>query len=141
MTQKHKRPPAPASKKLAKKAGKPAAAHASKEKAHAAPNSKGKHAEKHAEVKKPVGKAKAAEKAVAPPPEAKGKVVELKPAQKLAAARAAASAAAAEGGKSKGKKGAAELINLPARRSVLPEERQSQLKLLIARGKEQGYLT
>ena len=41
----------------------------------------------------------------------------------------------------KGKKGAAELINLPARRSVLPEERQSQLKLLIARGKEQGYLT
>jgi RNA polymerase primary sigma factor len=141
MTQKHKRPPAPASKKLAKKAGKPAAAHASKEKAHAAPNSKGKHAEKHAEVKKPVGKAKAAEKAVAPPPEAKGKVVELKPAQKLAAARAAANAAAAEGGKTKGKKGAAELINLPARRSVLPEERQSQLKLLIARGKEQGYLT
>ena len=31
--------------------------------------------------------------------------------------------------------------NLPARRNVLPEERQSQLKLLIARGKEQGYLT
>ena len=41
----------------------------------------------------------------------------------------------------KGKKGNAELINLPARRNVLPEERQSQLKLLIARGKEQGYLT
>ncbi|MBC8024137.1 MAG: RNA polymerase sigma factor RpoD, partial [Burkholderiales bacterium] len=30
---------------------------------------------------------------------------------------------------------------MPARRNVLPEERQSQLKLLIARGKEQGYLT
>ena len=40
-----------------------------------------------------------------------------------------------------GQKGSAELINLPARRNVLPEERQSQLKLLIARGKEQGYLT
>ena len=41
----------------------------------------------------------------------------------------------------KGAKAAAELITLPARRSALPEERQSQLKLLIARGKEQGYLT
>jgi RNA polymerase primary sigma factor len=30
---------------------------------------------------------------------------------------------------------------MPARHKVLPEERQSQLKLLIARGKEQGYLT
>ena len=30
----------------------------------------------------------------------------------------------------------------PERRpTVMPEERQSQLKLLIARGKEQGYLT
>jgi RNA polymerase primary sigma factor len=29
----------------------------------------------------------------------------------------------------------------PRRMHVLPEERQSQLKLLIARGKEQGYLT
>ena len=41
----------------------------------------------------------------------------------------------------KGSKAAAELIAMPARRNVLPEERQSQLKLLIARGKEQGYLT
>jgi RNA polymerase primary sigma factor len=32
-------------------------------------------------------------------------------------------------------------IGLPERRAALPEERQSQLKLLIARGKEQGYLT
>jgi len=143
MTQKHKRPTAPASKKLPKKAAKPVAApaHASKEKAvHAA---KGKHVEKHVEVKKPLVKGKAAEKVAAPAPvDAKGKVIELKPAQKLAAARAAAAAAAtpAVDGK-KGKKGNAELINLPARRNVLPEERQSQLKLLIARGKEQGYLT
>src|SRR5262245_36299781 len=142
MTQKHKRPTAPASKKLPKKAAKPAAAAASKA-THAAASAKAKHVEKHAEVKKPVGKVKAPEKAAAAPaPEAKGKVVELKAAQKLAAARAAAQAAAAPAdGKVKGKKGAAELINLPARRSVLPEERQSQLKLLIARGKEQGYLT
>src|SRR5688572_24439947 len=95
MTQKHKRPPAPASKKLAKKAGKPAAAaHSSKEKANAAhaKDSK-KHAEKHVEVKKPVPKGKSTEK-VAAAADPKGKVVELKPAQKLAAARAAAAAAA-----------------------------------------------
>ena len=94
-------------------------------------------------MKKPVAKGKAPEKAAAPAADPKGKVVELKAAQKLAAARAAAAAAAAPApadGK-KGKKGNAELINLPARRNVLPEERQSQLKLLIARGKEQGYLT
>ncbi len=138
MTQKHKRPAAPASKKLPKKAAKPAAAQ-SKSVAHPA---KAKHVEKHSEVKKPVAKVKSAEKAA---PDAKGKAVDLKPAQKLAAARAAAQAAtpaaapAVEG--KKGKKAGAELINLPARRSVLPEERQSQLKLLIARGKEQGYLT
>jgi RNA polymerase primary sigma factor len=142
MTQKHKRPTAPASKKLPKKAAKPAAAQKA---AHAASHAKdkGKHVEKHVEVKKPlVSKGKASEKATAA--DAKGKVVELKPAQKLAAARAAAAASVAapvEGKAGKGKKGSAELINLPARRNVLPEERQSQLKLLIARGKEQGYLT
>ncbi len=143
MTQKHKRPTAPASKKVPKKAAKPAAVAASKPAAPA--KSAQKHVEKHAEVKKPPGKLKPAEKVAAPAAaaEVKGKVVELKPAQKLAAARAAAAAQAAAApadGKVKGKKGA-ELINLPARRSVLPEERQSQLKLLIARGKEQGYLT
>ena len=88
-------------------------------------------------------KGKAPDKVAAPVADAKGKVVELKAAQKLAAARAAAAAAAAPAPAEakKGKKGNAELINLPARRNVLPEERQSQLKLLIARGKEQGYLT
>src|SRR4051812_49342198 len=147
MTQKHKRPTAPASKKLPKKAAKPAAAAASKV-THAAANAKAKHVEKHAEVKKPLGKVKAPEKAAVPAPATKGKLVELKPAEKLAAARAAAQAAAGAAAAAgapaqgkKGKKGNAELINLPARRNVLPEERQSQLKLLIARGKEQGYLT
>jgi RNA polymerase primary sigma factor len=33
------------------------------------------------------------------------------------------------------------LSGLPDHRSIKPEDRQSQLKLLIARGKEQGYLT
>jgi RNA polymerase primary sigma factor len=143
MTQKHKRPTAPASKKLPPKK---AAAHTSKEKAAAAP-SKAAHAAKpatkHAEVKKPVPKGKTPDKVAAAAADPKGKVVELKPAQKLAAARAAAAAQVvpADAKQAKGKKGAAELINLPARRNVLPEERQSQLKLLIARGKEQGYLT
>jgi hypothetical protein len=140
MTQKHKRPAAPASKKLApKKAGKPAAAPASKA-AHAA---QAKDKAKHVDAKKLATKSKTPEKAAPVVAEAKGKVADLKPAQKLAAARAAAAtvAAAPADAKAKGKKGAAELINLPARRNVLPEERQSQLKLLIARGKEQGYLT
>ncbi|HUQ09883.1 MAG TPA: RNA polymerase sigma factor RpoD [Steroidobacteraceae bacterium] len=152
MTQKHKRPAVPASKKLppkkaahASKAA--AAAHPSKEKpvaAQAHSKEKAKHVEKHVEVKKPLTKGKAPEKTAAAAADAKGKVVDLKPAQKLAAARAAAAAAqtaAPADTKTKGKKGAAELINMPARRNVLPEERQSQLKLLIARGKEQGYLT
>jgi RNA polymerase primary sigma factor len=145
MTQKHKRPAAPASKKLPTKKAAPS----SKEKAAVATKpvaaAKAKQSEKHAEVKKAVSKGKAPEKTVAAPPaDAKGKVVDLKPAQKLAAARAAAAAAQAapaDAKGAKGKKAGAELINLPARRSVLPEERQSQLKLLIARGKEQGYLT
>ncbi|MEJ0085515.1 MAG: RNA polymerase sigma factor RpoD [Pseudomonadota bacterium] len=138
MTQKHKRPTAPASKaKPPKKTAKPAAAAHVKEKAaHVA-----KGASKHAEVKKPLAKGKT-EKVAAPVADSKAKVVELKPAQKLAAARAAAAAAAPVAADAKkGKKGNSELINLPARRNVLPEERQSQLKLLIARGKEQGYLT
>jgi RNA polymerase primary sigma factor len=143
MTQKHKRPTAPASKKLPPKK----AAHSSKEKP-APTSAKAAHAAKpvarHAEVKKPVPKGKVPEKAAAPAADPKTKAAELKPAQKLAAARAAAAAAQAapvDGKQGKGKKGAAELINMPARRNVLPEERQSQLKLLIARGKEQGYLT
>jgi hypothetical protein len=53
---------------------------------------KGKHVEKHVEVKKPLVKGKAPDKVVAPVADAKGKVVELKAAQKLAAARAAAAA-------------------------------------------------
>ncbi len=59
----------------------------------------------------------------------------------VAAADAAAQKTAPRTRRRKGSKASAELIAMPARRNVLPEERQSQLKLLIARGKEQGYLT
>jgi RNA polymerase primary sigma factor len=47
-------------------------------------------------------------------------------------------------GKSSGAKNAAEKkpsLGIERRVTVMPEDRQSQLKLLIARGKEQGYLT
>ena len=82
MTQKHKRPTAPASKKLPKKAAKPAvAAHSLKDKtAHVHSKDahpKGKHVEKHVEAKKPLVKGKAPDKVVAPVVDAKGKVVEL----------------------------------------------------------------
>src|SRR5579862_4448607 len=40
-----------------------------------------------------------------------------------------------------GKKGGAATVVAERRISIVPEDRQSQLKLLIARGKEQGYLT
>jgi RNA polymerase primary sigma factor len=137
MTTKHKRPAAPASKKLPpKKTAKPAAAPAKA--AHPVKA-------KHAEVKKPLPKGKVPEKAPAhAAADPKAKVHEPKPAQKLTGARGAAAApaiAAPAAAKVKGKKGSTELINMPARHKVLPEERQSQLKLLIARGKEQGYLT
>ena len=67
MTQKHKRPAVPASKKLAKKAGKPAvAAHVSKDKAAHSAKSAAKHVEKHVETMKPSAKLKVPEKAAAP---------------------------------------------------------------------------
>src|SRR5580658_1354930 len=40
-----------------------------------------------------------------------------------------------------GKPGDKRPLGLERRAPVMPEDRQSQLKLLIARGKEQGYLT
>src|SRR5262249_2834296 len=43
--------------------------------------------------------------------------------------------------RSAGGKGAKLPLGIERRVPVMPEDRQSQLKLLIARGKEQGYLT
>ncbi len=61
------------------------------------------------------------------------------------AAPAAATRTAPEPATRKGAKGASAktvtAISIPERRTALPEERKSQLKLLIAHGKEQGYLT
>jgi RNA polymerase primary sigma factor len=54
-----------------------------------------------------------------------------------AAAPAPAANAKAEGKKAADKR----LTGIERRMPAMPEERQSQLKLLIARGKEQGYLT
>jgi RNA polymerase primary sigma factor len=52
-------------------------------------------------------------------------------------------AAAATDGKNNAAKGAVDKkpLGIERRVPVMPEDRQSQLKLLIARGKEQGYLT
>ena len=57
------------------------------------------------------------------------------------AAKAAAPAAKAKSGKAAASEGS-KILTLPERRPLaLPEERQSQLKQLIALGKEQSYLT
>ncbi len=98
-----------------KESAKPAAVAAAKKPvagAHAATQSAAHHAPKHADTKHAEAKG-----AHAPAP---------------ADAKAAAKAAAAAD-----KKAIVGLARLP----VMPEDRQSQLKLLIARGKEQGYLT
>src|SRR5882672_9297010 len=63
----------------------------------------------------------------------------------VAAKGTAAAKAGAPSGKNAPKSGAAARSAVPMtaieRRAIVPEDRQSQLKLLIARGKEQGYLT
>ena len=72
----------------------------------------------------------------APAPAAKGAVT---PAAKAAPA-AAGKAADAKAAPKKGARGGNEKIEIALPAST-PEDRQSQLKLLIARGKEQSYLT
>jgi RNA polymerase primary sigma factor len=59
------------------------------------------------------------------------------------AVNAGAHSTGAAAGKNGGAKNAAEKkpLGIERRVTVMPEDRQSQLKLLIARGKEQGYLT
>jgi RNA polymerase primary sigma factor len=95
--------------------------------------------------------------AAAPKPLAAGKTAAAKPvlapkgavpAAKLPAAAAAGAKAvvvpAGKGPQGKVRAGAAKgatPISGIERRVIMPEDRQSQLKLLIARGKEQGYLT
>src|SRR5277367_411180 len=84
-------------------------------------------AAKPVEVAKAAATARAAKPVAAAAPAAKS-VVSL-PLAKSPAAKPAA-------------KGKAAAVIMPGPRAIgLPEDRQSQLKLLIARGKEQGYLT
>jgi RNA polymerase primary sigma factor len=75
-------------------------------------------------------------------------VLARKAAAGMGARVAAANARTADGARAADAKTAAGKLNadrrplgLERRVPVMPEERQSQLKLLIARGKEQGYLT
>ena len=62
-------------------------------------------------------------------------------AAKGAAPQAKSPAVAVAGKGVAAKKGAAPVTTIERRAVIAPEDRQSQLKLLIARGKEQGYLT
>jgi RNA polymerase primary sigma factor len=127
----HAAPVKPAAKPIAKAHAKPAAKAAPAPKAAhkpAAIPAKAAVAARHpAPVAKPVGK-----------PAVKGHAPEVKAVGKHAAP-VAAPAAEGKTGKKAGK-AAAEKIELKLPPST-PEDRQSQLKLLIARGKEQSFLT
>src|ERR1700735_4418073 len=75
-------------------------------------------------------KAAAAKKPEAHAPLERAKGAEIKVDAKAAAAKGAVKAPVEK-----------KMLGIERRVPVMPEERQSQLKLLIARGKEQGYLT
>jgi RNA polymerase primary sigma factor len=75
-------------------------------------------------------KAAAPKKPEAHPPLERAKGAEIKVDAKAAAAKGGAKAPVEK-----------KMLGIERRVPVMPEERQSQLKLLIARGKEQGYLT
>jgi RNA polymerase primary sigma factor len=119
--------------------------------AQAAPSKKARPAP--AAAKRAAAPAKIGATARAVPAPATGKAANGKAAMKqTAATKAAVMAAAKAAAKSHlappvsktaltGKKGAAVVALAERRISIVPEDRQSQLKLLIARGKEQGYLT
>jgi RNA polymerase primary sigma factor len=153
--------PVPARKPAAKAApAKPAVKHAVKPATKPVVSAKAsKAAPVHVQVKKPVAKPLVAAPAKGSPP-AKGKVAAPVPAPakgKMVAAPAkpekplkavpAAAAAPAPGkpGRKRGRPeggGDTEALSAIERRApVMPEERQSQLKLLIALGKEQSFLT
>jgi RNA polymerase primary sigma factor len=120
-TRKHK-PTAVAKKSPPAKAGKPKVVAA--EKAVAAPS---------------VAREKDRSKSAAPPKKGAAETPHPKAAE---AARPTDAKSAAEG-KNGGAKTVVEKkpLGIERRVPVMPEDRQSQLKLLIARGKEQGYLT
>jgi RNA polymerase primary sigma factor len=120
-TRKHK-PPAPTKKSPPPKASKPKVAAAEKAVAVAA-----------------VARDKDRSKPTAPPKKGAAEA----PHPKAAEAARPTDAKSAADGKNGGAKTVVEKkpLGIERRVPVMPEDRQSQLKLLIARGKEQGYLT
>jgi RNA polymerase primary sigma factor len=156
---------APASKPAGRRAAAPAKARATKaaRSTHPAPKARAHATASKVTARKPAPKpvAKTSAKAVAKPavsarhpapPKAVASAKHVPPAKAQAKAPVAKSpakaapavpvvAAAAKAGKGgKGGKAAAEKLELALPPST-PEDRQSQLKLLIARGKEQSFLT
>ena len=138
MTRKPK-PPTTATKKRPIPAHKPAAKTAAAPKKAAAP-AREKDAAKPAVVaaKKPVAGAQSAAHAAAHPNTASHGAKHPEARDGKAPAAHAASVDGKSAAKSAADKKA--VVGLP-RLPAMPEDRQSQLKLLIARGKEQGYLT
>jgi RNA polymerase primary sigma factor len=131
-------------KPVATKATKPAAAAKPAAKAAVAAPVKNKVAAKPAAVAKDKAPAAKDKQVAAPVVPAKGKAgAVVKPGAKPAAV-AAPAAAPGKPGRKKGRDAGGEtelLTNIERRAPVMPEERQSQLKLLIALGKEQSFLT
>jgi RNA polymerase primary sigma factor len=124
MTSKQKTSPAPVKKAAAKVAVAQKKSAPVRKPPVVAVKSKGA---KPVELAKVAAAVRAAKPAIAAAPAAKNAVP-------LALPKSAATKAAA--------KGKAAQVVMPGPRAIgLPEDRQSQLKLLIARGKEQGYLT
>jgi len=157
MTNRKSKPSTPAAKKPAKKAAAPAkpavpAKIAAKKPVAAvkAPPAKAAPVAKAAAPAAAKGKSLAAPKTpasakVAPtPPPKTAAVAKAAAGAKPAVPAAAPDAAAAKSAKAAAREAAAEgrrPIALPARLPAMPEDRQSQLKQLIALGKEQSYLT
>jgi RNA polymerase primary sigma factor len=92
--------------------------------------------------RKPAGRPQTASHAAAKSAASQTKTAQVKTRGPEAAKRVPAAPPATAGGRSKGKrsKAGAEKLDIALPPST-PEDRQSQLKLLIARGKEQGFLT
>src|ERR1700729_2255402 len=133
-TRKHKPAPAAAKKRPSAPAGKPVKTVAAEKTVAVASVARDK------DRSKPVA---APKKSVSDAPPIKP--VEIKAAEAPRPPEAKPAPAAAEG-KNGGSKSAAAIdkkpqLGIERRVPVMPEDRQSQLKLLIARGKDQGYLT
>ena len=142
------KPSSASSKKHPTPAKKPAAKAAAAAPKKAAAPTREKESAKHAAVaaKKPVAGAHASTQSAAhhAPKHAETHADtkhDTKHAEVKAAAAHAAPTAAEAKAAAKSQAAADKKVVISPRLAVMPEDRQSQLKLLIARGKEQGYLT